>query len=182
MILEHFLFSIKNDANVIDFKDIKIIEKKAFSYDNTIEYLKIDNKLQIIGESACEKCNNLQIVEIGENGHINIDKESGTPEYKNAFIKKEEEHPITDILTIETKAFCDCSKLHTVILPTKKNIIIKADVFCGCAALRTIVFGSGVVEIHNQNFSDSSNVSFVCKPGTNAIAFAKKHGIRVINI
>lgn len=182
MILKRFLFSIKNDANIIEFKDVKIIEKEAFAHDYTTEYLKFDNKIQIIKESAFEKCNFLQIVEIGENEHININKESEAPKYKNEFIVKKEELPVAGTLTIQTNAFCNCSKLHTIILPAKKDITIEKDAFIGCAALRTIVFGSGVVSIHNQNFTDSSNISFVCKTGTNEADFAEKHGIGVINI
>lgn len=185
MILKRFLFNVKEDINIIEFKNVQIIKKEAFYQDNTVDYLKFDDKLQIVEESASEECKNLQIIEIGENEFINSNEVSRSSEDeidKKVFIGKEEEIQCTDELVFQAKAFYNCSKLHTVILPNAKNITIEKDAFSGCTALRTVVFGLGVVKIHDQSFVGCTNVRFVCLSGSTADKFAREQKIKVINV
>lgn len=185
MILKRFLFNIKRDASIVGFKNVQKIEKNAFAYDNTVEYLNYDEKLQVVEQSACEECKNLQIIKIGKNEYIKVNEVLESPEDRkdrNVFIGKEEEIPNTDTLTIQTKAFYNCSKLHTVIFPDNKNITIEKDAFTGCTALRTVVLGLGVVNIHDQSFIGCTNVNFVCLSGSTADQFAREHGINIINV
>lgn len=190
MILKRFLYCLKTVYDFLEFTDIQKVEGGAFSNDSTVEYVKFDNELTLIEESAFEKCDNLRIVEIGSNKYIKTGegKQSDEKNIWEYISNKQNKEIVSDFLTIQAKAFYNCSKLHTVILPDIKRgrgkgmLSVEKDVFTGCTSLRTVVFGTGDVKIHDQSFIGCNNVSFVCPAGSDAEQFAREHGIKIINV
>ena len=154
MVLKRFLYCLKTISDLLEYTGVQKVEKRAFSNDSTVEYVKFDNTLNLIEESAFEECDKLHMVELGSNKYIKSDngKQSDEKIIWKYISDEQNTETASDSLTIQSKAFYNCSKLNTVILPDGKNITIEKDAFTGCASLRTVVFGTGVAEIHDQSF------------------------------
>lgn len=195
MILKRFLYCLDSiDDNLLEFDDINEVDNKAFMFDTTIDAVKFNEEIDCIKESAFEECKELKVAILGDNSVVDsvsywpfnavviAKTEQSSKDKKDKEKDKEEEIPNTDKLTIQTKAFYNSSKLHTVIFPDDKNIAIEKDAFTGCPALRTVVFGSGKAEIHDQSFIGCNNVSFVCPKDSDAERFAREYGIKIINV
>lgn len=185
MVLKRFLYCLNSiNDDLLEFDNIDIVDKNAFILDSNMKAIKFNEKLNQIKESAFEECRELKIVILGDNPVL---EETSYWPFEAIIIAdkssaRKEEEKKENTLTIQSKAFYNCSKLLTVILPDNKNVIIEKDAFMGCTSLRTVVFGSGKAEIHDQSFIGCNNVSFVCPKDSDAERFAREHGIKIINV
>ena len=197
MILKRFLYCLDSiDDNLLEFDDINEVDNKAFMFDTTIDAVKFNEEIDCIKESAFEECKELKVAILGDNSVVDsvsywpfnavviakTEQSSKDKKDKDKNKDKDKEKDKEGSLSIQTKAFYNCSKLHSVIFPDDKIITIEKDAFTGCTALRAVVFGSGKAEIRGQSFIGCNNVSFVCPKDSDAERFAREYGIKIINV
>lgn len=187
--LVHFVY-IPQNLSEYSFNDIEEISDFSCSNIISLELIKFDGILKIIGQSAFENCSDIRVIQFSN--QIN------------------EEHP----LEIRASAFKNCHNLNTVILPnnlcklskydkqennnsylfinktvqnelkTISNLTIEKDTFCGCSSLRTVVFGNYPTQIHEEAFigCDLEKLTFILNKNPDAERYAREHGIRCVHV
>ena len=87
-----------------------------------------------------------------------------------------------DSFVIESKAFCGCEQLHTVVLPKCKKLIIEKDAFKGCKGLRTVVCSCKRISFTENPFEDClESLVFVGKKDSDLKRFARENGYRYVD-
>lgn len=182
--LIRFLFNKGNCTNIINLTNISEIADNAFSNDSTAKYVKIGENIKTIEKLAFENCSELEAVDIGEcskifdeDGNCYLIKEDTTGGEKGTNSNKTAEE-----LTIQFHAFSNCQKLHTVIFPDNKSIVIEDEAFKGCTSLRTVVIMSEKVSISPKAFCGCSKfLTFVTSEGSDVERFARENDFRSKN-
>lgn len=180
--LIRFLFNKGEYKNRVHLTGINKIADNAFSNDNTVKYIKMEESIETIEKSAFENCSELEVVEIGkcskifdEDGSCYLIKEDNDS-------NKIAENTAAEELTIQFRAFSNCKKLHTVIFSDNKSIVIEDEAFESCTSLRTVVIMSEKVSISPKAFCGCSKfLTFVTSEGSDVERFARENDFRSKN-
>lgn len=182
--LIRFLFNKGKYKNRVHLTGINEIADNAFSNDSTVKYIEMEKSIETIKKLAFENCSELEVVEIGKCSKIikqgenyYLIKEDTTGGEKGTNSNKTAEE-----LTIQFHAFSNCQKLHTVIFPDNKSIVIEDEAFKGCTSLRTVVIMSEKVSISPKAFCGCSKfLTFVTSEGSDVERFARENDFRSKN-
>lgn len=186
MTIKHFICTFNTNSK-IEFNDIETVSSKAFMNDTTIVHVSFDDKLKKIQQSAFENVENLEIVEINSPKSLfyQNDKDSNDTGRNNlvlvqTYFSTERKQKR---LEIQTHSFKNCLKLHTVIFPKVKEIIIEKEAFAGCESLRTVVLIANKVTFTENPFYDcKKDLCFVCNKNSSVDKFARENGFRTIYV
>ncbi|MCF0121781.1 MAG: leucine-rich repeat protein [Lachnospiraceae bacterium] len=84
-------------------------------------------------------------------------------------------------IEIHTESFSKCTKLHTVIIPKTKRIIIESFAFSGCCNLRSFEIQADDIEISDSAFEGCPNLTLISNCDF-VERFSREHGIRFLRI
>ena len=177
----HYEYSICNLPDDFNNKKIVIphgfdvVAANSFKGDSTLVYVDLNN-VSTIESCAFENCKELQFAYYGAVVH---DSESTEKACFNGIVNIP-----NNSLVIQTRAFRNCSKLHTVVLPKSDNLTIEKEAFENCESLRTIVIPGANCSISAGAFSGcSENLTFLINSkNTSAISYASEAGFRYVEI
>lgn len=136
------LFSKKNNANSLKFRNPQMVEKGEFR-GNAVTDLVFPDSIRIIGEDAFRECRNLRTVTLPPN-----------------------------LCEIGAYAFRDCDALESIIFPDTMRYpdesagYIGAGSFDGCGLLRQLIIPEGVAIIYSNAFHNCAALEYVRLPRT----------------
>ena len=134
---------------------VKRIAVGAFSEQQFLNLVYISPSVEVIGQNAFYRCNNLNTVSF-ESGSLLTEIE-GSAFYGSAI----QTIDLPDNLsTIKTAAFGECMMLEQVELPERLNVI-EANVFKECISLRNIFIPADVSSIGENAFSGCASLETI---------------------
>ena len=131
--MKYFICGIEENSKNHDscnFDAINEISERAFLFSRTLKQAIFTNSLKTVKKEAFKGCEELELFCCGKLGSDakTEEKESTLKGVDIAELEKtgstEKPQNITQF-TIETSAFANCNKLHTVMLPKCENLIIE---------------------------------------------------------
>lgn len=172
---EYFICNMPDDDEKSVHVKNSVVARESFKNADIIENVFFD-KCNLIEESAFESCKELKnVIWKSENCNENksVIKGITIPSFVSGVSN----------LRLQHKAFKNCSKLHSVILPSLNGrLTIEKEAFAGCTELRTVVFcGSCSIDMEEDSFLGCSKLTFVCHTGSPCEKFAREHGFRIVN-
>lgn len=155
------------------------VAKGAFERDTTANFVKLPPSVETLECESFKECENLEIVEIPSKG---LPTSAPTELFycSKAEEPKAEEQKGKE-LYIESHAFCNCRKLHTITIEKYAAVIIDNEAFDGCDSLRNVIIDAGTAKIDDEAFSGLSGVVFVTNCD-DVCRFARKHGYRCVDL
>lgn len=177
--LEHFIFDYNKkfgeDAGDVLFKDIHTVNEKSFLGNNSLKRIFFKNSLETVKKDAFKNCELLEIFCCCSSNIKNDELKDTLCNINVAEIDKD--------FTVETAAFSCCAKLHTVIFPKCKRLVIEKSAFEGCSALRTVVAICDKISFTENPFADCpETLVFICGKNSEVERFARENGYRYINV
>ena len=85
------------------------------------------------------------------------------------------------IVEIHSRAFSNCSKLHTVSLPKCGKIVIESLAFENCINLRNIIIDAQEIEIKDNSFDGCPNVTIISSKA-DVERYAREHDLDFIKM
>lgn len=163
-----FLLTEENPAIVSS----TTIKSKCFLNETELKAVKFSSELKTIENNVFEGCTELKEIYSADFTSENQNQITISKEWKNE----------KDSLIIQSSAFLNCSKLHTVILPVCNELVIEKSAFEGCSALRTVVCFANKISFTGNPFSDcSENLTFVGQKNSEIERFARENNYRFID-
>jgi len=161
------------------------ISEKAFSKNESVKFVTVDDGIVKIGNSAFAGCLKLEKITLPESveslGHLAFSEcaclgEFTFPEkvtsvgmysFFGCGLKKIELPE--GVISIAQGAFSDCEQLKEITLP-EGLISIGEEAFRGCKSLESVVLPDGVISLGNMVFSDCISLKFAaCSPDMTVI-------------
>ncbi len=153
---------------------IKNVGRNCFSGTALTEIL-LPNSITSIGRNAFENCVNLKNIFIPA-GVTKLD----TDTFKGCISLESVVLP-NGFKEIAATVFQNCSSLITIEIPESVTSILRG-IFDGCEALERVIIKSENVNINNQAFDNTNNITIYAPEGSTANTFAENKNIRFIPI
>lgn len=193
-ILKYFVFGLKQNEDECEeyrFEGIKTIAERAFYSPCNVKRMFFDENLTTIKKEAFKDCNELKIFCCGSEGDFNLLKGINPNELLDSEKKSEQasgkkisdsKRNLTEF-NIETSAFANCEKLHTVVFPKCNSLKIEKKAFSGCESLRTVVAFSENIDFTENPFEGCpKELVFVCSKDSDVERFARENGYRYVYV
>lgn len=186
--LSYFVFTWEDEDEdkELEFKNVNSIASKAFQNVSILKRVFFKENLNRIGKEAFKDCVDLDVFYCEKEAFLKETAKKNiyviNHEKKNDGGQNKEEKKIISNFTIESLAFSDCKKLHTVVLPERQTLVIEKDAFDGCSSLRTVVCFAEEIDFTENPFeSCPETLTFVGKKGSQLERFARENGYRFID-
>lgn len=177
--IKRFIYNANAYSKKIYLND-SIIESSAFADSMDFDFIAFDNKIKQIKQNAFENCSELQVVDFYCE---TVEKNQSQSKYRCIVLIRENNKIINEKLYIQFESFKNCKKLHSLLLPVNKPVIIEKNAFFGCDQLRTVVAINGNIQINEGAFSGcSSDLTFICIENSHVDIYAREHGYKIINV